>query len=119
LEFRRQLNLEASTLLYRNRLGSENFDRESSALVSAMAFRWDSRQRWHQRSNSMRPDIGEHQLLCASLLIAFLVREPTPQTTRADRPAFCRFAQEFSAKVSKDRATPQRAIWPRSMQFER
>jgi hypothetical protein len=25
----------------------------------------------------------------------------------------------FSAKVSKDRATPQRTIWPRSIQFER
>lgn len=41
---------------------------------------------------------ASHQLLCASLFIAFLVREPTPQTTRADRPAFCRFAQSVLSK---------------------
>ena len=35
---------------------------------------------------------------CASLFIAFLVREPTPQTTRADRPAFCRFAPSVLSK---------------------
>ena len=32
---------------------------------------------------------------------------------------FAGLHKAFSAKVSKDRATPQRTIWPRSMQFER
>jgi hypothetical protein len=40
-------------------------------------------------------------------------------STGTFRPERTAPGRSFSAKVLKDRATPQRTIWPRSMQFER